>query len=137
MRVQASSASSEQPEPFRAIRMQECPDCKGAAAFKSCHGCANFIRATTKYEDPSYQCAIKQVILVMAGRDAGPHHNVVAAPRRTRGARHPYSHESELVSERGTADVSSHRGIHPCADEPNRMSVAPILQAFSCFIVAF
>ncbi len=36
-------------------------------------------------------------IIAMAGRDAGPYHNVVAAPHGTRGARHACWHESELV----------------------------------------
>ncbi len=36
-------------------------------------------------------------IIAMAGRDAGPYHNVLAAPRGTRGARHAYSHEGDLV----------------------------------------
>lgn len=34
-------------------------------------------------------------IIAMAGRDAGPYHNVLAAGTR---ARHVYSHECELVS---------------------------------------
>jgi len=53
IRFHASSTSSEQLVPFQAIRMQECPDRKGEAAFAWCHGCAKLIRAKTKCENPS------------------------------------------------------------------------------------